>query len=129
MIFGFNTDIKHDDVVYHVQSEARTADLLLQTQVFVRGRCIGKHATSYADKALEPGFSDDNMHEMLKAQHKNIIEAVKAGTVESLFTPTLSMKPATDPVKSGIQDASEHGNGLVLQWLNSDAIYKDNSVV
>ena len=42
MIFGFNTDIKYEDVVYHVQSEARHADLLLQTQVFVHGRCIGK---------------------------------------------------------------------------------------
>ena len=45
MIFGFNTDIKHGDTVYHVQSEARENELLLQTQVFVRGRCIGKRAT------------------------------------------------------------------------------------
>ena len=37
--------------VYHVQSEAREGELLLQTQVFVRGRCIGKRASSYADKA------------------------------------------------------------------------------
>src|ERR1700722_19120603 len=54
MIFGFNTDIKHDGTVYHVQSEAREHELLLQTQVFVRGRCIGKHAVSYADKATAP---------------------------------------------------------------------------
>ena len=53
MIFGFNTDVKHGDTVYHVQSEARENELLLQTQVFVRGRCIGKRATSYADKAAE----------------------------------------------------------------------------
>ena len=38
MIFGFNTDIKHEETIYHVQSEAREADMLLQTQVFVRGR-------------------------------------------------------------------------------------------
>ena len=50
MIFGFNTDIKQGDTVYHVQSEAREGELLLQTQVFVRGRCIGKRATPYADK-------------------------------------------------------------------------------
>ena len=48
MIFGFNTDIRHDDTVYHVQSEAREGDQLLQTQVFVRGRCIGKRAVSWA---------------------------------------------------------------------------------
>jgi hypothetical protein len=36
MIFGFNTDVKHGDTIYHVQSEARESELLLQSQVFVR---------------------------------------------------------------------------------------------
>src|SRR5438132_13953109 len=58
MIFGFNTDIKHNDTVYHVQSEARENELLLQTQVFVRGRCVGKRATPYADKATSGGFTN-----------------------------------------------------------------------
>jgi hypothetical protein len=44
MIFGFNTDIRHEDTIYHVQSEAREGEQLLQTQVFVQGRCIGKRA-------------------------------------------------------------------------------------
>jgi len=57
MIFGFNTDIKQGDTVYHVQSEARESELLLQTQVFVRGRCIGKRASPYGDK-LAGGFTD-----------------------------------------------------------------------
>jgi hypothetical protein len=51
MIFGFNTDIRHEDTVYHVQSEAREGEQLLQTQVFVQGRCIGKRAVSYAAAA------------------------------------------------------------------------------
>src|SRR6266849_1752887 len=54
MIFGFNTDIKHEDTIYHVQSEAREGEMLLQTQVFVRGRCIGKRATPYAEQAQSP---------------------------------------------------------------------------
>ena len=53
MIFGFNTDVKHGDTIYHVQSEARESEKLLQTQVFVRGRCIGKKAISYATSAAE----------------------------------------------------------------------------
>ncbi len=36
MIFGFNTDVKHEGTIYHVQSEARENELLLQTQVFDR---------------------------------------------------------------------------------------------
>jgi hypothetical protein len=83
MIFGFNTDVKVAGTVYHVQSEARKKELLLQTQVFVKGRCIGKHASSYADKVSDPGFSDEHMHDLLKEQHKHIVELVRQGQVES----------------------------------------------
>ena len=47
MIFGFNTDIRHEDTVYHVQSEAREGEQLLQTQVFVRAAASGKRAVPY----------------------------------------------------------------------------------
>ena len=69
-IFGFNTDTKVGDTVYHVQSEARENDLLLQTQVFVQGQCMGKRASSYAERTVQPGFSIELMHELLKAQHR-----------------------------------------------------------
>jgi len=82
MIFGFNTDVKYGTAVYHVQSEARENELLLQTQVFVKGRCIGKRATSYALQKGQPGFSDDQMHELLKDQHRRMVEAARAGRIE-----------------------------------------------
>lgn len=130
MIFGFNTDIKHDSIVYHVQSEARHADLLLQTQVFVRGRCIGKHATSYAERRAAPGFSDDTMHEMLKIQHKNIIESIRAGNIDNLFAPTtVIQKNSEAPIKAEVTEAAKDGGSLLLEWLNSDAVYNDGAVV
>src|SRR5260370_36743935 len=125
MIFGFNTDIKHEDVVYHVQSEARQADLLLQTQVFVHGRCIGKHATSYADWVVKPDFSDEQMHELLKIQHKNVIDTIRAGNINTLFAPTQSLARE----RAEHQDARHHGDGLSLHWLNADAVYQDNSIL
>ena len=83
-IFGFNIDVKHGDVVYHVESQARQSDLLLQTMVFLKGQCVGKKAFSYAAKTLQPGFSEEAMHELLKTQHKNIIDTVQKGSVQSL---------------------------------------------
>jgi len=56
MIFGFNTDIKSGNTIYHVQSEAREHERLLQTQIFVRGHCIGKKAASYAELTNHPEF-------------------------------------------------------------------------
>jgi hypothetical protein len=82
VIFGFNTDIKYGDTVYHVQSEVREHDSLLQTQVFVKGRCLGKYETSFEEQAGQPDFSEDRLHDLLKAQHKHFVECARAGTIE-----------------------------------------------
>jgi hypothetical protein len=87
VICGFNTDVKYDSIVYHVQSEARQHELLLQTQVFVKGRCIGKHATSYAARTTEPDFSEEHMQDMLRDQHKHFVNAVREGRIEAELTP------------------------------------------
>ena len=83
MIFGFNTDVKFADTVYHVQSEARQYELVLQTLVFVKGRCVGKRTSSYAEQTKQPGFSEELMHEMLKDQHKHFVAAVREGRIEA----------------------------------------------
>src|ERR1700757_2591245 len=85
MIFGFNTDVKQGETVYHVQSEARKADLLLQTMVFVQGHCIGKYASSYAEQVSNPKFSEEYIHVLLRDQHREVLEAVKAGSIEQFF--------------------------------------------
>src|SRR5579863_8671884 len=85
MIFGFNTDVKHEGTVYHVQSEARENELLLQTQVFVRGRCIGKRAISYADKAAESGFTDQQKEQILRDQHRLVLDSIRDGLVDSVL--------------------------------------------
>lgn len=111
MIFGFNTDVKRGDTVYHVQSEARQQDLLLQTQVFVKGRCLGKRAWSYAARVLDPSFTEQQMHEMLKAQHRTLLEAVREGRAEATFVGAFL-----------IEDAG--GQGLALEWLNPEVAWE-----
>ena len=87
MIFGFNTDVKLADVTYHVQSEARKNDHLLQTQVFVKGRCVGKRAVSYAEEMTKPDFTEDRMQEILRGQHKQVVEAIRAGKLDGIDMP------------------------------------------
>ena len=121
MIFGFNTDVKYADTVYHVQSEVRKHDLLLQTQVFVRGRCIGKRATSYGDRANN--ITEEALHEELKGQHRGIVDAVREGRVDQVLAA---------PTASGIQPAGAGngtGSGLDVEWTNADAAYTEGSVV
>src|SRR5690349_2899657 len=121
MVFGFNTDVKHGDTIYHVQSEARLGEFLLQTQVFVRGRCIGKRATSYADRANN--ITEEALHEELKSQHRGIVDAVREGRVDQVLAA---------PTASGIHPAGAgngSGSGLDVEWTNADAAYTEGSVV
>ncbi len=107
-IFGFNTDVKYADVVYHVQSEARQNDLLLQTLVFVKGQCVGKRTVSYAHQVSQPEFSTEAIHELLKSQHKTVLDAIQQGQLES------ELGNGND-----VQDVG--GSGLSLQWTPAPA--------
>ncbi|HET9181294.1 MAG TPA: Ig-like domain-containing protein [Candidatus Angelobacter sp.] len=105
-IFGFNTDAKIGETVYHVQSEARQADLLLQTLVFIKGQCVGKRVVSYAQNSAQPDFSEQAMQEFLKSQHKAVLEAIQQGRIETVLG-----------TETSIQDVG--GGGLSLSWTNS----------
>jgi hypothetical protein len=109
MIFGFNTDVKHTDTIYHVQSEARESEKLLQTQVFVRGRCVGKKAISYASSAAETGFGDPQKEQLLRDQHRLVLESIKEGKLEDVLD-----KPETD--LAGIKQ-------LDVQWKNFSSVH------
>ncbi len=84
MIFGFNTDIKVEDTVYHVQSEERVAERLLQTQVFVKGHCIGKKTVAFSSEESNEG-TDELRHEHLREQHRAIVQAIRDGRVDDVI--------------------------------------------
>jgi len=115
MIFGFNTDVKHGDTIYHVQSEAREGELLLQTQVFVRGRCIGKKATSYAKKASETGFGDPQKEQQLREQHRLVLDAIREGKLDGMLD-----RPEPEAL-AAIKE-------LEVQWLNADSVFADRNL-
>ena len=83
MIMGFNTDIKHDGVVFHVQTEPRK-DAGIDTTVYTRGAVIYKLKSSYQDLLDSPDFSDDKLKHRLEEQHRLIIARIRGGVVGSV---------------------------------------------
>jgi hypothetical protein len=116
MIFGFNTDVKHGDTIYHVQSEAREGELLLQTQVFVRGRCIGKRAKSYANKANDAQLGDAQKEQQLREQHRLVLDAIREGKLDSVLD---------HPEAENLASVKE----LEVEWLNSESIRVDRNLI
>jgi hypothetical protein len=120
MIFGFNTDIRHDDTVYHVQSEAREGEHLLQTQVFVQGRCIGKRAVPYSASPTEGkahSQSDDQDREkLLRELHREVLDAIRDGKLDSILD-----KKDTPETLASVKE-------LDLQWVNAKSVHSSGAL-
>ena len=92
MITGFNTDIEHDGVVYHVQTEDKGLDTpIILSLVYAGGTILASKRSPYED-LIAAGFSDEVLAERLKRQHKLICAAIHSGRIDDL-------KKMTRPVK------------------------------
>ena len=80
MVTGFNTDIKHNDVVYHIQTEPRK-DGGIETAVYVRGAVIHSLKTSQREFVLSSEYSDDKFKRLLEDQHRLVIGKIRAGEI------------------------------------------------
>ncbi|MGA2978197.1 MAG: hypothetical protein ABSD76_01280 [Terriglobales bacterium] len=122
MIFGFNTDIRHEDTVYHVQSEAREGEQLLQTQVFVRGRCIGKRAVPYGSGAQNVGSNvgsnsnDQDREKMLRELHREVLDAIRDGKLDSILD-----KRDTPETLAAVKE-------LDLEWINARSVHSSGAL-
>lgn len=117
MIFGFNTDIRHEDTVYHVQSEAREAEHLLQTQVFVKGRCIGKRAVPYGTGTDGSQGNDQDKEKHLRELHREMLDAIRDGKVDSIFD-----KRDTPETLAAVKE-------LELEWTNAASVHAGGSLM
>lgn len=80
MVMGFNTDIKHEGVVYHIQTEPRK-DAGIDTTVYTRGAVIHKLKSSYQDLLDSPDFRDEKLKQRIEDQHRQVIARIRAGEI------------------------------------------------
>lgn len=85
MITGFNTDIEHDGVVYHVQTEDKGLESpLILSLVYVGGAILAAKRSRYQDLIESGDFSEEVLTKRLKRQHQLICAAINAGRIEDL---------------------------------------------
>jgi hypothetical protein len=84
VITGFNTDIEHDGVVYHVQTEDKGLESpIILSLVYSGGAILASKRSPYVD-LITAGFSEEVLGERLKRQHRLICAAIRAGRLEEL---------------------------------------------
>jgi hypothetical protein len=84
VITGFNTDVEHDGVVYHVQTEDKGLDSpLILSLVYSGGAILASKRSPYKDLIAE-GFDEAALAQRLKRQHRLICAAINAGRINEL---------------------------------------------
>jgi hypothetical protein len=96
LITGFNTDIKHNDKVYHVQTEDKgVGNPYIESLVYVGGEILASKKTSYAEQ-VKSGIDDKWIGGLMEQQHRTMIAAVKRGRFDQPAEITSAAIPTPD---------------------------------
>jgi len=79
MLTGYNTDVRHGELVLHVQTEDKGLDNpAIESVIYLRGRVLAAKRTGY-DKLINQGKGDREIAALMEHQHRTIVAAIKAG--------------------------------------------------
>ena len=88
MITGFNTDIKHNEKVYHIQTEDKgLQNPYIESLVYVGGEILASKKTSYAEQ-VKTGVDEKWIGSLMEQQHRTMIAAIKRGRFDGPADPT-----------------------------------------
>ena len=83
MITGFNTDVKHETKVFHVQTEDRgLANPVVESLVYVGGEILMSKKSPYRNLISGDHVDEKALREMMDLQHRRMIEAVRRGRLD-----------------------------------------------
>jgi len=83
VITGYNTDVKHNNRVFHIQTEDKgDVSPHIESLVYVGGQILATRRTSYAD-AIRQGRDDRAVQEIMEQQHRTMIAAIQRGRFDA----------------------------------------------
>lgn len=80
MLTGYNTDVKHEGIIYHVQTEdGGTENPFIVSLIYQGGRILASRKTSYGH-LLGTENLISRLRDLLENQHKAMIKSILTGT-------------------------------------------------
>jgi len=129
VLTGYNTDIEHDGVTYHVQTEDRgEANPLIESLVYVKGEILASRRTAYTN-LLEAGAERQAIQNLMESQHRTIVDALRAGRLDLLTEPpvgaesdtTVTRRPPPPPPAPGSVESLKRSektlDEVIADWL------------
>jgi len=113
MITGYNTDVRHNEVVFHVQTEDKgTANPYIESLVYVGGQVLASKRASYAELLAEG--KEKEILTLMDHQHRTMIAAIRHGKLDAKLAELLSSRqtgahprPEVRPMQAGAMAAPE----------------------
>lgn len=80
MITGYNTDVRHGNRVFHVQTEDKgVSNPKIETLIYVGGEILDSYRSSYEDLLAAPPVADSAIQDRMDEQHRAVIRDIKNG--------------------------------------------------
>ena len=108
MIFGYNTDVRAGDIVYHVQTEDRgEKNPVIDTVVYVKGRIVERRCTPYVPDERTP----EQLQDLAKQQHRALVEAIRSGSYRAPVQAPAAAAPARSERSAAAPGSGKPGSG------------------
>jgi len=127
VITGFNTDIKHNDKVYHIQTEDKgLQNPYIESLVYVGGEILASKKTSYAEQA-KSGVDEKWIGSLMEQQHRTMIAAIKRGRFDAPADSTKMTRPGGGKtieaanIPASVLDDDKTLDQVIIDYLASEA--------
>ena len=131
MITGFNTDVKHKNRVFHIQTEDKgEANPFVESLVYVGGEILATKRTSYAE-VMRDGADEHAVQDLMEQQHRTMIAAIQRGRFDGpnggLQIPD-GMSPTAGPMPASAAAAAEEPDAETTSPGGPSPIQTDRSL-
>jgi hypothetical protein len=112
VITGYNTDVKHRNRVFHVQTEDKgQSNPFVESLVYVGGEILATRRVSYAE-LVSAGRDDQAIQELMEQQHRAMIASIQRGKFDG---PNGGVRaPVEEPPAPAAEEPSESADATAL---------------
>jgi len=99
MLSGFNTNIRHRGVLFHVQTEdSGRANPRIVTHLYYRGTILASRKSEYRDVLDAPDL-EGRVKERMERQHREMLQSLRSGAMNAVIDERLDSAPAGRPAE------------------------------
>lgn len=107
MITGYNTDVRHGEVVFHVQTEDKgISNPFIESLVYVGGQVLATKRASYAE-LLTGGKDEKEIVAFMDHQHRTMIAAIRHGKLDSKLAALGASRQTSEQTAAGVLAAAK----------------------